>query len=49
MNSEKSPYSSFFEGSPSGDPERYVKMGEYFVDFLKAKADPRRKLYSAAG
>jgi len=44
MNSEKSPYSSFFEGSPSGDPERYVKMGEYFVDFLKAKADPRMKV-----
>lgn len=44
MNSEKSPYSSFFEGSPSGDPERYMKMGEYFVDFLKAKADPRRKV-----
>lgn len=44
MNSEKSPYSSFFEGSPSGDPERYVKMGEYFVNFLKAKADPRRKV-----
>jgi len=44
MNSEKSPYSSFFEGSPSGDPERYMKMGGYFVDFLKAKADPRRKV-----
>ena len=44
MNSEKSPYSSFFEGSPSGDPERYMKLGEYFVDFLKAQADPRRKV-----
>ena len=44
MNSEKNPYSSFFEGSPSGDPERYMKLGEYFVDFLKAKADPRRKV-----
>jgi hypothetical protein len=44
MNSEKSPYSSFFEGSPSGDPERYMKVGEYFVDFLKTKADPRRKV-----
>lgn len=44
MNSEKSPFSSFFEGSPSGDPERYMKLGEYFVDFLKAKADPRRKV-----
>lgn len=44
MNSEKSPYSSFFEGSPSGDPERYMKMGEYFVDFLKTNADPRRKV-----
>jgi hypothetical protein len=44
MNSEKSPYSSFFEGSPSGDPERYMKMGEYFVNFLKAKVDPRRKV-----
>lgn len=44
MNSEKSPYSSFFEGSPSGDPERYIKLGEYFVDFLKAKNDPRMKV-----
>jgi hypothetical protein len=44
MNSEKSPYSSFFEGSPSGDPERYVKLGEYFVNFLKTKNDPRRKV-----
>jgi hypothetical protein len=44
MNSEKSPFSSFFEGSPSGDPERYLKLGEYFVDFLKAKADPRQKV-----
>ncbi len=44
MNSEKSPFSSFFEGSPSGDPERYMKLGEYFVDFLKAKADPRQKV-----
>ena len=44
MNSEKSPYSSFFEGSPSGDPERYLKMGEYFVNFLKTKTDPRRKV-----
>jgi hypothetical protein len=44
MNSEKSPYSSFFEGSPSGDPERYVKLGEYFVDFLKANNDPRQKV-----
>jgi hypothetical protein len=44
MNSEKSPYSSFFEGSPSGDPERYMKLGEYFVNFLKTKADPRRKV-----
>jgi hypothetical protein len=44
MNNEKNPYSSFFEGSPSGDPERYVKLGEYFVDFLKAKNDPRRKV-----
>jgi hypothetical protein len=44
MNSEKSPYSSFFEGSPSGDPERYMKLGEYFVNFLKAKVDPRRKM-----
>jgi len=44
MNSEKNPYSSFFEGSPSGDPERYIKLGEYFVDFLKAKNDPRRKV-----
>ncbi|MCU0362625.1 MAG: SusD/RagB family nutrient-binding outer membrane lipoprotein [Bacteroidales bacterium] len=45
MNSEKSPYSSFFEGSPSGDPERYIKLGEYFVDFMKAKNDPRMKVY----
>jgi len=45
MNSEKSPYSSFFEGSPSGDPERYIKLGEYFVNFLKAKNDPRMKVY----
>lgn len=44
MNSEKSPFSSFFEGSPSGDPERYMKLGEYFVDFMKAKADPRQKV-----
>ena len=44
MNSEKSPYSSFFEGSPSGDPERYMKIGEYFVNFLKAKVDPRSKV-----
>lgn len=44
MNSEKAPFSSFFEGSPSGDPERYMKLGEYFVDFLKAKNDPRRKV-----
>ncbi len=43
INSEKSPFSTFFEGSPSGDPERYMKLGEYFVDFLKAKADPRQK------
>ncbi len=45
MNSEKSPYSSFFEGSPSGDPERYVKMGEYFVNFLKNMNDPRMKVF----
>jgi hypothetical protein len=44
MNSEKSPFSSFLEGSPSGDPERYIKLGEYFVDFLKAKNDPRSKV-----
>ncbi len=44
INSEKSPFSSFFEGSPSGDPERYMKLGEYFVDFLKSKADPRQKV-----
>lgn len=44
MNSEKSPYSSFFEGSPSGDPERYVKLGEYFVNFLKNMNDPRMKV-----
>ncbi len=45
MNSEKSPYSSFFEGSPSGDPERYVKLGEYFVNFLKTMNDPRMKVF----
>jgi hypothetical protein len=44
MNSEKSPYSSYFEGSPSGDPERYMKLGEYFVDFLSNNLDPRRKV-----
>lgn len=44
MNSEKSPFSSFFEGSPSGDPERYIKLGEYFVNFLKDKNDPRQKV-----
>lgn len=44
INGEKSPFSTFFEGSPSGDPERYMKLGEYFVDFLKAKADPRQKV-----
>src|SRR5450759_4930738 len=44
INGEKNPFSSFFEGSPSGDPERYLKLGEYFVDFLKAKTDPRRKV-----
>jgi hypothetical protein len=44
MNSEKNAYSMYFEGSPSGDPERYIKLSEYFVDFLKAKEDPRRKV-----
>lgn len=44
MNSELNPYSSFLEGSPSGDPERYMKLGEYFVNFLKNKVDPRRKV-----
>ncbi len=44
MNSEKNPNSSWFEGTPSGDPERYMKIGEYFVDYLKANADPRRKV-----
>ena len=34
----------YFEGSPSGDPERYLKLSEYFVDFLQAKEDPRRKV-----
>jgi hypothetical protein len=44
MNSEKAPFSSFFEGSPSGDPERYMKLGSYFVNFLKTKVDPRQKV-----
>lgn len=44
LNDEKNPYSSWFEGSPSGDPERYCKMGEYFVDFLKNNKDPRIKV-----
>jgi hypothetical protein len=44
LNSEKNEYSSFFMGSPSGDPERYIKLGEFFVNFLKDKADPRRKV-----
>ncbi len=45
LNDEKNPYSSWFEGSPSGDPERYTKLGEYFVDFLKNNNDPRQKVY----
>jgi hypothetical protein len=44
LNDEKNPYSSWFEGIPGGDPERYVKMGEYFVDFLKTNNDPRMKV-----
>ncbi|MDD4032469.1 MAG: SusD/RagB family nutrient-binding outer membrane lipoprotein [Bacteroidales bacterium] len=44
MASEKNPFSSWFEGVPSGDPERYVKLGKYFVDYLKANVDPRRKV-----
>jgi hypothetical protein len=44
LNTEKNPNSSWFEGIPGGDPERYVKMGEYFVDFLKANNDPRMKV-----
>jgi hypothetical protein len=45
LNDEKNPYSSWFEGIPGGDPEKYVKLGEYFVDFLKTNNDPRMKVF----
>jgi hypothetical protein len=44
LNSEKNAYSMYFEGSPSGDPEKYYKLGEFFVDFLNDREDPRRKV-----
>ncbi|MDH6304814.1 hypothetical protein M2459_001550 [Parabacteroides sp. PF5-5] len=44
LNTEKNPYSAWFEGTPYGDPERYCKMGEFFVDFLKDNNDPRMKI-----
>jgi len=41
---ERNDYSRWFEGTGGGDPERYVKLGEYFVDWLKDKNDPRMKI-----
>jgi len=43
-NDERNNYSNWFAGEGGGDPERYVKLGLYFVNHLKTNNDPRRKI-----
>jgi hypothetical protein len=41
---ERNDYSRWFAGEGGGDPERYVKLGQYFVDWMKNMKDPRRMI-----
>ncbi|MDR2233742.1 MAG: SusD/RagB family nutrient-binding outer membrane lipoprotein [Tannerella sp.] len=41
---ERNDYSRWFAGEGGGDPERYMKLGQYFVDWMKTMNDPRRKI-----
>jgi len=41
---ERNDYSRWLAGEGGGDPERYLKLGQYFVDRMKDMQDPRRKI-----
>ena len=41
---ERNDYSRFLAGEGGGDPERYIKLGQYFVDWLQDMKDPRRMI-----
>jgi len=41
---ERNDYSRWLAGEGGGDPERYVKLGQYFVDWMKTMKDPRRMI-----
>lgn len=41
---ERNTYGAWLAGEGGGDPERYIKLGEYFVNFLKDMNDPRMKI-----
>ena len=41
---ERNDYSRWIAGEGGGDPERYLKLGKYFVDWLKDMKDPRRMI-----
>jgi|GEM_PF-1130261 len=41
---ERNDYSRWMAGEGGGDPERYLKLGQYFVDWLKDMKDPRRMI-----
>ena len=41
---ERNDYSRWFAGEGGGDPERYTKLGQYFVNWMKDMGDPRRMI-----
>jgi hypothetical protein len=41
---ERNDYSRWFAGEGGGDPERYTKLGQYFVNWMKDMEDPRRMI-----
>ena len=41
---ERNDYSRWLAGEGGGDPERYLKLGQYFVNWLKDMKDPRRMI-----
>ena len=41
---ERNDYSRWLAGEGGGDPERYLKLGQYFVDWMKDMKDPRRMI-----
>ena len=41
---ERNSYGRWIAGEGGGDPERYLKLGQYFVDWMKNMKDPRRTI-----